>query len=120
VLVPSETGTCDVTRARGAPGAAADAADAPWQAYLPLWRALLCGEGLPGDEAAALLARRDAWAPALYDALMRAVCDAVENLELGYAVAPQEDQAEGDAAAGLPARPMSPGWAGLRGPRRHA
>ncbi len=106
-----------MTRARGAPGAAADAADAPWQAYLPLWRALLCGEGLPGDEAAAMLSRRDAWAPALYDALMRAVCDAVENLELGYAVAPQEEQADGDAAAALPARPTGPG---CRGPRRRA
>ena len=72
-------------------------AEAPWQAYVPLWLALLRGEGLPDDEARTLVERRDVWAPAVYDALMRSVCDAVGRLELSYAVKRGED------AAGEPA-----------------
>lgn len=82
------------------PGDEGDA-DAQWQAYLPLWLALLRGEGLPAEEAAELTARRDAWAPAMYDVLMRAVCDAVARLELGYTVVRPDAADAADAAAEL-------------------
>lgn len=76
-------------------------ADAHWEAYQPLWLALLRGEGLPAEEAAELTARRGAWAPVMYDALMRAVCDAVAHLELGYTVVRPDAADAADAAADL-------------------
>lgn len=76
-----------------------DDADAQWEAYQALWLALLRGEGLPAEEAAELTARRDAWAPVMYDALMRAVCDAVVRLELGYTVVRPDAADAADAAA---------------------
>ena len=80
------------------PGDGTDA-DAQWEANQPLWLALLRGEGLPAEEAAELTARRGAWAPVMYDALMRAVCDAVARLELGYTVVRPDAADAADAAA---------------------
>ncbi|KAK9826371.1 hypothetical protein WJX81_003941, partial [Elliptochloris bilobata] len=102
-------------RAADAPGAGAEAEEA-WQACLPLWLALLRGEALPPEEAAELTARRDAWAPAAYDALMRAVCNAVARLDLGYTIA-RADAADAaadpdDALGGQAVEAWSPG-AGL-------
>ena len=73
--------------------------DAHWKTCLPLWLALLRGDKLPAEEAAELTARRDAWAPVMYDALTRAMCDAVARLELGYTVARPDAADAADAAA---------------------
>ena len=94
-------------------------ADAHWEAYQPLWLALLRGEGLPAEEAAELIARRGAWVPVMYDALMRAVCDAVARLELGYTVVRPDAGDAADAAAD-PVRRGSHVWNAICGKQKQA
>ena len=64
-------------------GTASKDADTSWKAYLPLWAALIKGEGLPVQDAA-LHSRLQLWSQPLYDALLTAVLDALRNLDLEY------------------------------------
>lgn len=58
-------------------------ADSSWKAYVPLWGALIRGEGLP-DQDSSLVSHVHLWSQPLYDALLTAVLDALRNLDLDY------------------------------------
>lgn len=83
-------------------GAAASGdADSSWKAYVPLWGALIKGEGL-SDQDASLGSQVHAWSQPLYDALLTAVLDALRNLDLEYhQAADMPEVPDGGAAAPL-------------------
>ena len=50
---------------------------------MPLWGALIKGDGLPHEDAS-LRSQMHLWSQPLYDALLTAVLDALRNLDLDY------------------------------------
>ena len=97
-------------------------AEEPWATYLQLWQAILLPvkKATPGSKARTApklglyLTEQDpqqlaAQQQAVYDALMRAVMDAVRNLDLEY------HQAQTDAGANVGARVTSPDSKAVQG-----